>query len=117
MVYVRSKAKNHGTSKLIEGETKPKQKIVVIEDLLSTGQSCLQVVNTLRKAKLQVLGVVAIFSYNMDICIKNFKINNCSYHTLTNLDVLSQVAIKNKYINLKQQKRILNFRDCPKGKW
>jgi orotate phosphoribosyltransferase len=77
MAYVRSKVKDHGRVKAIEGELKLNTRVVVIEDLLSTGNSCLEVVKILKQNKMKVLGVVSIFTYNMKSCVDNFKKNKC----------------------------------------
>jgi orotate phosphoribosyltransferase len=111
MAYVRSKAKNHGRAKAIEGEIKKNTPVVVIEDLLSTGNSCLEVVNILKTNKIKVLGVVSIFTYQMKKCINNFKKAKCKYISLCTLDELLIEATKQKYINSKQAKLITEFRD------
>ncbi|GHU48634.1 orotate phosphoribosyltransferase [Bacilli bacterium] len=114
MAYVRSKAKDHGRSKAIEGEIKPGTFAVVIEDLLSTGNSCLEVVKILRANKIKVLGVVSIFNYGMEQCITNFKQAKCTNYSLTSLDELLDEAITYKLIIPKQKNQIIKFRNNPK---
>jgi orotate phosphoribosyltransferase len=113
MAYVRAKAKDHGRAKAIEGELNIKHPVVVIEDLLSTGNSCLEVVKVLRTNKIKVLGVVSIFSYGMKPCIANFKKNKCVAYSLCNLDDLIIEATKQKFISKEESKQILKFRDEP----
>jgi orotate phosphoribosyltransferase len=113
MAYVRDKAKDHGRSRAIEGEIKINTPVVVIEDLLSTGNSCLEVVKILRQNKIKVLGVASIFTYNMSKCVNAFKLAKCKINTLVSLDELLKEAINQKYINLKEEKQILKFRDNP----
>ncbi|MFD1631143.1 orotate phosphoribosyltransferase [Pseudopedobacter beijingensis] len=93
-IYVRSKAKEHGTQSLIEGEVNEGQRVVVIEDLVSTGKSSLQAVNALRDAGCNVVGMVAIFSYNLDIATENFKEAKCRFVTLSNYNALLEYAIE-----------------------
>ena len=98
MGYVRSSSKDHGRNNSIEGKLIPGAKVVVIEDLISTGGSCVKVVNALRDAGFEVLGVVAIFSYNLAKATKVFGDANCEYHAVSNYDVLKQVALEMNYI-------------------
>jgi orotate phosphoribosyltransferase len=111
MAYVRNKIKTHGRTKMIEGNIKPNVSVVVIEDLLSTGNSCLEVVKTLRKNKIKVLGVISIFSYQTKKCITNFKQAKCECISLCTLDELLTTAIEEKYINAKQAELVKNFRN------
>ena len=113
MGYVRTKAKIHGRNNKIEGIVKKGQKIVVIEDLISTGGSCIDVVQALREAGANVLGVASIFTYNMDISKKNLEQLNIKNRSCTNYDELINVAIENNYIKEKQKKSLLMFRDNP----
>src|SRR5690606_22176928 len=83
-IYVRSKAKEHGRGSLIEGEFSPGQRVVVIEDLISTGKSSLQAVKALRDAGCEVAGLVGIFSYGFDAATENFKKEKCPFFTLSN---------------------------------
>lgn len=98
-VYVRSKAKEHGTGSLIEGEVMPGARVVVIEDLISTGKSSLQAVEALRNAGHEVAGLAAIFSYGFDVADDNFKKAKCRYVTLSNYTALLKFAEEKQYIN------------------
>ncbi len=98
-VYVRSTPKGHGLGNQIEGDFEKGQKVVVIEDLISTGGSSLQAVDALREAGCDVKGLVAIFTYDFDIAKENFKKANCPFETLTNYDFLIEQAIRKEYIN------------------
>ena len=93
-VYVRSTSKGHGLGNQIEGDFEAGQKVVVIEDLISTGGSSLQAVDALRKAGCEVKGLVAIFTYDFEVARENFKNANCPYETLTNYDFLMEQAIR-----------------------
>jgi orotate phosphoribosyltransferase len=114
MAYVRSKTKNHGRNKPIEGTITKNTPLVVIEDLLSTGQSALEVVKILRAEQLKVLGVVSIFTYQMKTCHHNFQKAKCKVFSLCSLDELIIEAIKLKYITPYQAKQIIKFRNNPK---
>nr|WP_294860729.1 orotate phosphoribosyltransferase [uncultured Fluviicola sp.] len=97
-IYVRSSAKAHGMGNMIEGHFEKGQRVVVIEDLISTGGSSLQAVTALREAGLEVKGLVAIFTYGFDISIKNFADAECPFVTLTDYDHLIDQALKLDYI-------------------
>ncbi len=99
-VYVRSKPKGHGRQNLIEGELKPGSKVLVVEDLISTGGSSLAAVEALRNNGAEVVGVLALFSYNFERAKKAFSAANCPLHTLSNYDVMIREALASKYINL-----------------
>ena len=112
MAYVRSKVKDHGRTKHIEGEITHFAPIVVVEDLISTGSSSIEVLKVLKKNGYKnVLGVVSIFSYNTNKAINNFKNANAKCFNLTTLDDLLRVAVKKNTINQKQQQQIIAFRD------
>jgi len=96
--YVRAKAKEHGTGSLIEGEIFEGQRVVVVEDLVSTGKSSLQAVNALKDAGLSVAGLVSIFTYGFDIAEENFKEAKCRFATLSNYNTLIQYAAENSFI-------------------
>lgn len=96
--YVRSSAKGHGRQNLIEGEINSGQRVVVIEDLVSTGKSSLQAVEALREAGCTVVGLVSIFTYGFDIAVKNFADAKCTFHSLCSYDALLKVAVENSYI-------------------
>lgn len=98
-VYVRSKPKDHGMHNLIEGKIDVNANAVVVEDLISTGGSSLFVVDTLRNKNINVLGLVAIFSYNLNTSQKSFEDSNCQKYTLTNFDVLINNAKEMNYIS------------------
>lgn len=96
--YVRAKAKEHGTGSLIEGEIIEGQRVVVVEDLISTGKSSLQAVQALKDAGLSVAGLVSIFTYGFDIAEENFKEAKCRFATLSNYNTLIQYAAENSFI-------------------
>ncbi|MET1054525.1 MAG: orotate phosphoribosyltransferase [Pedobacter sp.] len=96
--YVRAKAKEHGTGSLIEGEIFEGQRVVVVEDLISTGKSSLQAVNALKEAGLSVAGLVSIFTYGFDIADENFKEAKCRFATLSNYNTLIEYAAENSFI-------------------
>ena len=113
MGYVRSGAKDHGRQNQIEGRLLPGQKVVVVEDLISTGGSVLEVVNVLREAGADVLGVVSIFTYGMKkglVRMEEAKVKNIS---LTNFDVIAEVAAQESYIRPEDVSRLLAFRNNP----
>jgi orotate phosphoribosyltransferase len=114
MVYVRSKAKGHGRQKMTEGKFEPGQKVLVIEDLISTGGSCLKAVENLRADGLVVVGVLAIFSYGFDQAKENFAKHNCSFKTLSNFPVMLEEAIEANYIKDSDLETIQNWRQNPK---
>ena len=97
-IYVRSSAKAHGMGNMIEGHFEKGQRVVVIEDLISTGGSSLQAVHALREAGLEVKGLVAIFTYGFDISVKNFTNAECPFVTLTDYDHLIDQALKSDYV-------------------
>ena len=96
--YVRAKAKEHGTGSLIEGEIIEGQRVVVVEDLVSTGKSSLQAVNALKDAGLSVAGLVSIFTYGFDVAEENFKNAKCRFATLSNYNTLIEYAAENSFI-------------------
>lgn len=97
-IYVRSKAKEHGTQSLIEGEINPGQRVVIVEDLISTGKSSLQAVHALRDAGYEVAGLVAIFSYGFEIAQDNFNAAKCRFSTLSNYSALIDYAAEHQFI-------------------
>lgn len=113
MGYVRSGAKDHGRQNQIEGKLESGQKVVVVEDLISTGGSVLEVVDVLRKAGAEVLGIVSIFTYVMKKGIERLREAAVENHSLTNFDVIAEVAAKEGYIASDDVKRLLAFRDNP----
>ena len=113
MGYVRGEAKTHGRNNRIEGRLEPGQKVVVIEDLISTGGSAIEVVNALREAGAEVLGIVSIFTYGMKKGLDRLAEANVVNYSLSNLDVLVEVAAEEGYIAHEWKERILNFRNNP----
>jgi len=97
-VYVRSEEKKHGLTNIVEGVVNAGQKVVVVEDLVSTGQSSLKAADALKDMDCKVLGMVAIFTYNLPVAAQRFEAANLSLHTLTNYAVLVEVAAANEYI-------------------
>lgn len=113
MGYVRSSSKVHGRTNTIEGLIVKGAKVVVIEDLISTGGSCVKVVKTLRAAGFNVLGVVAIFSYNLDKAKIVFAEANTEYHAISNYDVLKEVAVEQKYIEENDLIKLNKWKENP----
>ena len=113
MGYVRSGSKDHGRGNQIEGKLLPGQKVVVVEDLISTGGSVLEVVEVLRQAGAQVLGIASIFTYGMAKGIAKLAEANVTNVSLSNLDVLVEVAAETGYIKPAQKDALLRFRDNP----
>jgi len=112
-VYVRSEPKKHGLENLIEGENPKGKKVVVIEDLLSTGGSSLKVVQALRDAEADVLGLTAIFTYQFDAAINAFKEKQCDYHTLSNYETLIKTAIDMNYVEQHHLETLSEWRKLP----
>src|ERR1700743_2814806 len=98
-IYVRSKPKEHGTGKMIEGELLPGKRVVVIEDLISTGKSSLQAVEALRNADYDVAGLAAIFSSGFNVATENFNNAKCPFVTISNYNALINYAEQNQYIS------------------
>ena len=113
MGYVRSGAKDHGRKNQIEGKLLPGQKVVVVEDLISTGGSVLEVVDVLRQAGADVLGIVSIFTYGMQKSVDRLAAANVKNVSLTDLDTVAQVAAAEGYIQPGDQERLLAFRANP----
>ena len=113
MGYVRSGAKDHGRQNQIEGKLEKGQKVVVVEDLISTGGSCIEVVNVLREAGAEVLGIVSIFTYGMKKGLDRLKEANVKNVSLTNFDVIAEVAAEENYIDKEDVKRLIAFRNNP----
>lgn len=114
-VYIRSNIKVHGLQNMIEGDVTSGQSVVVIEDLVSTGQSSLKAVNALRKAGCNVRGMVAIFTYGFKIADDNFKKAKCRLTVLSHYEILIRQALKSKYINEKEFELLKNWREDPGG--
>lgn len=113
MGYVRSGAKDHGRQNQIEGQLLPGQKVVVVEDLISTGGSVIEVVEVLRAAGADVLGVVSIFTYGMQKGLDRLANANVKNISLTNLDTVAEVAVAEGYIKPEDRERLLKFRANP----
>ena len=113
MGYVRSGAKDHGRKNQIEGKLLPGQKVVVVEDLISTGGSVLDVVKVLREAGAEVLGVVSIFTYGMRKGLERLAEAGVENHSLCSFDVIARVAAEEDYIRPEDVARLLAFRDNP----
>jgi len=113
MGYVRSGSKDHGRQNRIEGRLEKGQKVVVIEDLISTGGSCIEVVEALREAGAEVLGVASIFTYGMRKGLERLAAAAVENHSLSNLDALVEVAAEEGYIKPEDRLRLLKFRDNP----
>ena len=113
MGYVRSGAKDHGRANQIEGKLEKGQKVVVVEDLISTAGSVIEVVNVLRSAGAQVLGIVSIFTYGMKKGLERLKEAQVKNVSLSNFDVLVKIAAEEGYIAKEDVQRLLAFRDNP----
>lgn len=113
MGYVRSGAKDHGRGNQIEGRLEPGQKVVVVEDLISTGGSCIDTVNVLREAGAEVLGVIAIMTYGMQKGIDRMNEANIKWTTLTNFDTVIELAAEKDLIDNGDIERLKAFRDNP----
>ena len=115
-VYVRSKAKGHGMENLIEGKVTPGQKVVVVEDLVSTGGSSLKAAEALRKAGFEVLGMLSIFTYGFPLADDNFEAAGLELHSLSDYTTMLQIAIGQGYITEKDVESLDNWRKDP-GSW
>ncbi len=113
MGYVRSGKKDHGRQNQIEGRLEPGQKVVVVEDLISTGGSCIEVVNILREAGANVLGIVSIFTYGMQKGLDRLKEANVENTSLTNFDHIAEVAAQEGYIQPSDIEKLIKFRNNP----
>ena len=112
-IYVRSSAKNHGLENLIEGDFRPGQKVVILEDLISTGGSSLQAVEALRKAGCEVLGMLAIFTYGFQKSVDNFTKAACKVDTLSNYNAMISLAQKEGYIKSEDVDKLKMWRISP----
>ena len=111
MGYVRGEAKSHGRTNRIEGRLEPGTKVVVVEDLISTGGSVIDVVEALREAGAEVLGIVSIFTYGLRKGVERLAAANVVNYSLSNLDALVDVAVEQNYITPAQKQQILDFRN------
>ncbi len=114
-IYVRSKAKEHGRQNMIEGHLRGNEKVLVIEDLISTGGSCLNAVEALETVGCKVVGAMAIFSYGFARADKAFADAECNYSTLTNYDILLEEAIKIGYIKPEDLETLKKWREDPQN--
>jgi orotate phosphoribosyltransferase len=112
-IYVRPKPKEHGLSNQIEGAVEKGQKVLVIEDLISTGKSSLQVCEVLKAAGAEVVGMVSIFTYGFEIAENAFKTAHIPYHSLTNYQTLISLALDKGIIAAEEQNTLLNWRADP----
>ncbi|WP_394767223.1 orotate phosphoribosyltransferase [Ferruginibacter sp.] len=112
-IYVRPKPKDHGLGNQIEGFYEKDQKVLVIEDLISTGKSSLEVVEVLRKAGVEVVGMVSIFTYNFDVAAKAFAEAGVKYQSLTNYAALIELAVEKGIVTPGEQNTLLNWRQDP----
>lgn len=115
-IYVRPEPKKHGRQNQIEGKADKGQKVVVIEDLISTGMSSLNAVNALKNNNLNILGMIAIFSYGFDTATQNFAKENVTIHTLSDYEHLLEKAIEIKYISENELETLKKWRTQPE-KW
>lgn len=114
MSYVRSSAKEHGKQNAVEGLVKSTDKVVVVEDLISTGGSSLKVVDTLKEQNIDVLGLVAIFTYNFEDASNKFEDKKVEFYTLTDYNTLIEVALEKKYITAEELDILKEWRKNPK---
>ena len=113
MGYVRSGSKDHGRQNQIEGRLEKGQKVVVVEDLISTGGSAIEVVNVLREAGAEVLGIVSIFTYGMKKGLDRMAAAGVENHSLKDFDTIAEVAAKEGYIRQEDVERLIAFRNNP----
>lgn len=112
-MYVRSEAKSHGLENLIEGEPQKGQKVVIIEDLISTGGSSLKAVNALRDKGCDVLGMVAVFTYGFPQAVDSFRKADCPLYTLSNYEALIELAVESGYVASEHITALKKWRESP----
>jgi orotate phosphoribosyltransferase len=112
-IYIRSSAKGHGMGNQIEGAFEKGQKVVVIEDLISTGGSSIKAIQALKEAELDVKGLIAIFTYGFKVADENFKNENCPYVTLSNYDYMIEEALNKDYISPNDVDSLRKWKDAP----
>jgi len=115
-IYIRSEAKDHGMGNLIEGKYEAGQRVIVIEDLISTGGSSIKAVNSMKEAGLDVRGLAAIFTYGFDVATNNFEEANCPFLTLTDYSTLIEQAVASNYINEADLAELRQWKNNP-SKW
>jgi len=113
LAYVRSKPKDHGMGNQIEGHLSEGSRVLVVEDLVSTGKSSLEAVEALRKAGIEVVGMVSIFTYGFDAARKNFENSDVRLASIVSYPTLIEVALENSYINKGQMKTLEEWRNSP----
>jgi orotate phosphoribosyltransferase len=111
--YVRPEPKKHGMGNQVEGDVKPGQKVVVVEDLISTGKSSLQAIEALRAFGCEVLGLVSIFNYGFDIARQNFEAAACPMVSLSDYDELIRVAVEKDYVKAADLQLLSEWRKAP----
>jgi len=114
-IYVRSEAKKHGLGNQVEGVLLPGQKVVVIEDLISTGSSSLNAVQALREQDANIIGMVAIFTYGFDKATANFAKHECELKTLSEYDALLTQAVNSGYISAEQKEKLQDWKKNPEA--
>ncbi len=115
-VYVRPSPKSHGLENLVEGNLEENKKVLIIEDLISTGGSSLKAVDAIRKANCEVLGMLAIFTYNFPVSEENFRKSDCQLHTIANYNLLIEYALEKDYISKDIYATLNSWRQSP-GTW
>ncbi len=113
--YIRSSAKAHGMTNKIEGKINPDEKVVVVEDLVSTGKSSLNAVDAIRDAGAEVMGMIAIFSYDLDIARKNFEDKDCKLITLSDYNIMISKAVADNYVSDTDKEKLMEWRKDPKA--
>ncbi|OJV12819.1 MAG: orotate phosphoribosyltransferase [Dyadobacter sp. 50-39] len=111
--YVRPEPKKHGMGNQIEGRLEKGQSVVIVEDLISTGGSSLKTVDALREAGIEVVGMVAIFTYGFQVAADNFTEKQVELHTISNYNALIEVALEHNYIDASQQESLAQWREAP----
>lgn len=111
--YIRSSAKKHGRQNQVEGEIAPQSKVLVVEDLISTGGSSLQAVDVIRNEGHEVVSVISIFNYGFEQAKENFKNHNCNFHSLSNYSTLLEEAVKSNYISTEDEKILRSWNKDP----
>lgn len=114
-IYVRSKQKSHGRQNLIEGAWKKAANVLVIEDLISTGGSSLQAIQALREVDMEVVGLMAIFTYGFQKAVDNFHAASCPFYTLTNYQELIKIATRKGFIQPDEEQILLEWREDPEN--
>ena len=114
-IYVRSEPKKHGLGNQVEGVLLPGQRVVVIEDLISTGSSSLTAVAALREQQADIVGMVAIFTYGFKKAVNNFSEANCPLQTLSNYNALLEQAVKSNYVTSAQQQALISWAESPEA--